>query len=245
MELTTQKELYQGVEVIEVSNSSKIEEILTELLYVPNEVLKPKIVSEIVSYYEHKSKSSEDEIRMFVAVKDGTRVGFAFCQIDQDFRSYSRRCPTFGWLHAHNFNACEVLVEECEKFVRANNFRKLRGPINYPKTVGGVGFQTEGFSAPMMNGVAFNDPESNVLPYLQELGYKLDAKYSCVDSDVDHWDKGKELDKNIMIRLLPLEEIKALKEQILVALFGVSRRYGGQKSIRRDHGLLPSGHQNS
>lgn len=35
--------------------------------------------------------------------------------------------------------------------------RKLRGPINYPKFIGGIGFQTEGFEAPMMSGVAFGD----------------------------------------------------------------------------------------
>ena len=215
MELTTQKKLYQGVEVVEVNDSAQIGEILTELLYVPNKSLKPKIVSEIISFYEHKSISPEDEIVMFLALRNGTMVGFVFCQIDQDFRSYGMRCPTFGWLHAQNFEACKLLMKECEKFVRANKFKKLRGPINYPKKVGGLGFQTEGFSAPMMSGVAFNDPGSNVLTYLKELGYKTDAKYSCVDAFVKKWEKGKDLDENIMTRFLPLNEIKALKTQIL------------------------------
>ena len=215
MELTTQKELYQGVEVVEVNDSAQIEEILTELLYVPNKALKPRIVSEIVAFYEHKSVSPEDEIVMFVAFRNGNKVGFVFCQIDQDFRSYSMRCPTFGWLHAQNFEACKSLMGECEKFVRANKFKKLRGPINYPKKVGGLGFQTEGFSAPMMSGVAFNDPGSNVLAYLEALGYKQDSKYSCVDAFVKKWEKGKDLDENIITRFLPLNEIKALKSQIL------------------------------
>lgn len=54
MELTTQKELQQGVEVVEVSDSSHIEEILMELLYVPNERLKPLIVLELADYLTEK-----------------------------------------------------------------------------------------------------------------------------------------------------------------------------------------------
>ena len=152
---------------------------------------------------------------MFLATRNGANVGFVFCQIDQDFRSYGMPCPTFGWLHAQNFEACKALMKECEKFVRANKFRKLRGPINYPKKVGGIGFQTEGFGCPMMSGVAFNDPGSNVLVYLKELGYKIDAKYSCVDAFVKEWEKGKDLGEDIAIRFLPLDEIKALKGQVL------------------------------
>lgn len=215
MELTTQKKQIQSIEVVEVSKPFQVKRTLTELLYVPNKLLKPKIVSEIVAFYKHKSTSPEDEIVMFVAIRNGTKVGFVFCQIDRDYRSYGMPCPTFGWLHALNFETCEALMGECEKFVRAHKLKKLRGPINYPKKVGGIGFQTEGFAAPMMSGVAFNDPGSNVLAYLEVLGYRPDAKYSCVDAFVKKWEKGKELDENIKTRFLPLSEIRALKEQIL------------------------------
>ena len=217
MEISLEKPIVKVKELTVAStrNISEIQYVLTELLYVPDERLKLVVVLELTDYLTEKFSKIDYKIKFFYTTQNGRLTGFVICQIDQDYRSYSRRCPTFGWLHAQNFNVCKLLMEKCEKFVRANNFRKLRGPINYPKMVGGIGFQTEGFASPMMNGVAFNDPGSNVLSYLQELGYKLDAKYSCVDSDVNHWDKGKELDENIMIRLLPLEEIKALKEQIL------------------------------
>ncbi|GAH92013.1 unnamed protein product, partial [marine sediment metagenome] len=66
-------------------------------------------------------------------------------------------CPTFGWLHAKDFRSCELLMNECENFVRENKLRKIRGPINFPKIIGGIGYQIEGFEAPMLNGVAFND----------------------------------------------------------------------------------------
>ena len=66
-----------------------------------------------------------------------------------------------------------------------------------------------------MSGVAFNDPGSNVLAYIEALGYKPDAKYSCVDAFVKVWEKGKELDEDIVLRFLPLSEIRTLKSQIL------------------------------
>jgi len=106
-------------------------------------------------------------------------------------------------------------MAECEKFVRENKKKKLRGPINYPKFMGGIGFQTEGFEAPMMSGVAFGDPESKDLDYMRELGYKKDSKYSCLYIFFKKWTKGKDLDENIAIRFLPLDEIRDLKEQII------------------------------
>ncbi len=215
MELTTQKVQIQGIEVVEVSKPFQVKKTLMELLYVPNKSLKPKIVSEIIAFYKRKSISPEDKIVMFLALRSGTKVGFVFCQISQDYHSYGMRCPTFGWLHAQNFEVCNALMVECEKFVRAHKFKKLRGPINYPKKVGGLGYQTEGFVCPMMSGVAFNDPGSNVLAYLHELGYKTDTKYLCVDAFVKMWEKGKELDDDIVIRFLPLNEIRALKAKIL------------------------------
>jgi hypothetical protein len=79
----------------------------------------------------------------------------------------------------------------------------------------GIGFQTEGFEAPMMSGVAFGDPESKILEYLQELGYKKDSKYMCLDTFLKKWAKGKDLDENIAVRFLPLDEIRGLEVQIM------------------------------
>ena len=217
MEISLEKPIVKVKELTVAStrNISEILYVLTELLYVPDERIKLVVVLELTDYLTEKFSNPDYKIRFFYTSQNGNLTGFVICQIDGEYKSYSRRCPTFGWLHAKNFVSCKMLMVECESFVKQNKFRKLRGPVNYPKNIGGIGWQTEGFSAPMMNGVAFNDPGSNVLSYLQELGYKLNAKYSCVDSDVAHWDKGKELDENIIIRLLPLEEIKGLKEQIL------------------------------
>jgi len=201
--------------VASTRNISEIQLVLTELLYVPDERLKLVLVLELVDYFAEKFSKPDYKIRFSYTTQDGILTGFVICQIDGDYKSYGMSCPTFGWLHARDLETCRALMAECEKFVRENKKKKLRGPINYPKYIGGIGFQTEGFEAPMMSGVAFGDPESKILEYLQELGYKKDSKYSCLDTFLKKWDKGKNLDENIAIRFLPLDEIRDLKKQIM------------------------------
>ena len=213
MEISLEKPI--ELTVASTRNVSEIQFALTELLYFPDERLKLVVVLELADYLTEKFSKLDYKIKFFYTTQNGILTGFVICQIDGEYRSYGMPCPTFGWLHSKNFLSCKKLMKECENFIRKNNFRKLRGPVNYPKRIGGIGWQTEGFAAPMMSGVAYNDPGSNVLVYLKELGYKIDTKYSCVDAFVKIWAKGKELDEDIMIRFLPLDEIKALKGQIL------------------------------
>ncbi len=215
--LSHQHEIFRKKELIISStrNISEIQFVLTELLYVPDERLKLVIVLELIDYFTERFSKQDYQIRFFYASQKGILTGFVICQIDGDYKSYGMACPTFGWLSAQSLETCEALMSECEKFVRENKKKKLRGPINYPKYIGGIGFQTEGFEAPMMSGVAFSDPESKVLDYLEQLGYRKDSKYSCLDTFLKKWDKGKELDENIVIKFLPLDEIRNLKEQIM------------------------------
>ena len=217
MEISLEKTIFRKKELTVAStrNISEIQFVLTELLYVPDERLKLVLVLELVDYFTEKFSKPDYKIRFFYATQDGILTGFVICQIDGDYKSYGMKCPTFGWLHARDLETCRALMTESEKFIRENKEKKIRGPINYPKFIGGIGIQTEGFEAPMISGVAFGDPKSKVLEYLQELGYKKDSKYSCLEIFIKKWDKGKDLDENIAVRFLPLSEIRDLKEQIM------------------------------
>ncbi len=215
MEISLEKPIKKELAVASTKNIAEIQFILAELLYVPDQRLKLVILLELTDYLTEKFSESDYLINFFYTTQNGIVTGFVISQIDGEYKSYGKPCPTFGWLHSNNFVSCKKLMKECEKFVQENKFRKLRGPINYPKLIGGIGWQTEGFASPMMSGVAYNDPGSNVLAYLKELGYKIDTKYSCVDAFVKVWAKGEELDDDIMIRFLERDEIKALKDQIL------------------------------
>lgn len=215
MEISLEKPIAKELTIASTRAISEIQYVLTELLYIPDERLKLVVVLELADYLTEKFSKPDYKIKFFYTTQNGVLTGFVICQIDDEYRSYGMPCPTFGWIHSKNFLSCKRLMKECENFVRENKFRKIRGPVNYPKIIGGIGWQTEGFASPMMSGVAYNDPGSNVLVYLKELGYKIDSKYSCVDAFVKVWEKGKELDEDIMIRFLPLDEIKALKNQIM------------------------------
>ena len=172
MEISIEKPIQQKLKVITTWDVSEIQLVLTELLYVPDERLKLVVVLELLDYFTEKFLKPNYKIKFFYTKENGNITGFVFCQIDNDYKSYGMKCPTFGWLHAKDFRSCELLMRECENFVRENKLRKIRGPVNFPKIIGGIGYQIEGFEAPMLNGVAFNEPNSKILEYLQELGYK-------------------------------------------------------------------------
>jgi hypothetical protein len=215
MEISLEKSIPQEHTVANTRDISEIQLILTELLYVPDERLKLVVVLELLDYFTEKFSKSDYKIKFFFTKENGNITGFVVCQIDKDYKSYGMKCPTFGWLHAKDFRSCELLMRECENFVRENKLRKIRGPINFPKIIGGIGYQIEGFEAPMLNGVAFNEPNSIVLEYLEELGYKKESKYSCLEVINSNWTKGNKLDKDIVLRFLPTSEIRKLRAKIL------------------------------
>lgn len=215
MEISLEKPIQQEVMAFTTRDLSEIQFVLTELLYVPDEKLKLVVVVELLDYFTEKFSNPDYKIEFIYTKENEDITGFVVCQIDKDYKSYGMKCPTFGWLHAKDFPSCELLMNGCEEFVRKNKFRKIRGPINFPKIIGGIGYQVEGFEAPMLNGVTFNEPSTKILEFLQELGYKKESKYSCLEVVNSNWKKGNKLDKDIMIRFLPISEIRKLRKEIL------------------------------
>jgi hypothetical protein len=102
-----------------------------------------------------------------------------------------------------------------ENFAIHNKIKKIRGPINYPKLVGGIGIQTAGFNAPIMNGINFNPPDSKLLTYLNELGYESESKYSCVEVVSKQWGSGKRLDPEYYIRNFTVNQMRKMKSEIM------------------------------
>ena len=113
-----------------------------------------------------------------------------------------------------DFETCKLLLEACEQFARDHNIRLMRGNINFPKELGGLGIQEFGFEEQMLYGVAFNDPDSSITEYLEKLGYKRDAEYVCMEVTHHTWKMGKQLDKSIKIRYLPNKELRNRKNEI-------------------------------
>lgn len=202
-------------QIIQSNNVNEIREALEQILYVPEPKLTQKVTNELIKYLDLKFQSKQYPITSFIASIDSEICGFVICQIDPNYSSYGRKCGTFGWLYADSFDICALLMKNCAQFVREHKVRKLRGPINCPKSLGGLGYQIMGFKEPMLYGVAYNDPKSQILEYLTTLGYIKESQYSCVRVEQKNWKNGKKIDKGVVLRYGNLEEIISLKEEIL------------------------------
>ncbi|MFO7795403.1 MAG: hypothetical protein ACQERB_10920 [Promethearchaeati archaeon] len=211
----SQIESQKQIKMYDITEPQKIHYAFEKLLYVPEEELKPHIIHELMIYLKMKLEDDLYPLKIFIAKEGRIISGIVVSQIDPEYRSYGRKCGTFGWLYATNFESCAALINACEEFMRAQNIRKLRGPINYPKLVGGLGFQIKGFSERMMSGVNFHRPNVRELHFLDRLGFERESKYSCVHVIKDKWEKGNIVDPSIKIRYKTLEEFKAMRKEII------------------------------
>ena len=202
------------IEVNASTDRNEIKEALSQILYVPHVSLKPHIIAEIISYLETAFLNRSHTIKVFIAYNGSKVVGYVSAEIHPGYSSRNRKCATFGWLHAANFETCRLLLDACEQFARDQGIRLIRGNINFPKTIGGIGIQENGFEEQMLYGVAFSDPQSQIPHYLEKLGYKQDAEYVCMEVTHHTWGMGKELDKDIKIRYLSNEELRGRKDQL-------------------------------
>ena len=195
------------IKIVITTDLKEIKKALEDILFVPNEVVKSYVISELLFYLEKKFLDEDYKIQVCIGYI-GTEVeGFVIAQIDPYYTSYSRKCGTFGWLHANSLEVCKELIKRCEKFVKVNNVRKIRGNINFPKNLGGIGIQFMGFNEQMLYGVSYNDPNSRILEYLDSLGYQKESEYTCVYVTQKTWDKGKKIDKNIEFRYVTMKEL--------------------------------------
>jgi len=209
------RENNRNILIIGTKDESDILKALENTLNVPDIRLKSRIIHEIARYHEERFAEDDYKIKAFIAYNETDNpIGFVSCQIHPEYKSYGRPVSTFGWLCASDFGTCKALMDKCEEFTRDNKFRKLRGPINFPKRFGGIGIQVEGFEEQMMYGVAFGDPNSRTFEYLTRLGYQKESEYTCMKVTKKEWESGKQVDNDIRLGYLTLEELIERKEEI-------------------------------
>ncbi len=203
-----------SIEVKKSKDLKEIEKVFEELLYVPDIRLKPKIMETLLKYLDKEFLDKAHKIKFFIAHNNLELSGFVISQIHPTYTSYGRKCGTFGWLNVKNFEACELLLKKCEIFTRKHGIRKIRGNINFPKGLGGIGIQASGFEEQMMYGVAFNNPETDLIGHLEKLGYEKESEYWCMKVTKEVWDSGDNIDSGIKLRCLTLKELRKLKEEV-------------------------------
>ena len=209
-----EKSLYNPVIIEESKDIREIREALDTILYAPNKKVRKYVIDELCNYISSKFTNPEYKLKVFLAHQGVKVLGFVIAQLDSNYTSYSRKCGTFGWLYADSLDICKNLTKKCELFIKENKVRKIRGPINFPKNIGGLGFQSEGFEEQMLYGVSSFNKNTTILDYLVRLGYKKESEYSCVYVAQKSWDKGKKIDDDIMFRYFSLKELYEYAEEI-------------------------------
>ncbi|KKL60880.1 hypothetical protein LCGC14_2200910 [marine sediment metagenome] len=209
-----EKSLYDPVVIEESKDIREIREVLDEVLYAPDIGIRFYIIDSLCNYIQSKFADPEYKLKVFIAYQGAVALGFVITQIDPNYTSYSRKCGSFGFLYASSLDICKNLMKQCELFMKENKVRKMRGPINFPKNIGGIGFQSEGFDEQMLYGVSSFNKNTKIIDYLVELGYKKESEYSCVYVAQKSWDKGRKIDDDIIFRYFPLKELYEFAEEI-------------------------------
>ncbi|MHA1149376.1 MAG: hypothetical protein ACTSR8_14160 [Promethearchaeota archaeon] len=197
----------EKIKLVEAETIGEIADTLNAVLYSPNVLLKQKIIAELCTYFNKKFQDERFKIRPLIAYYYGEPVGFVNCMIHPDYTTYSRKCTTFGWLSYISPEVCSKLIIGVDKFARENRLKKVRGNINFPKGLGGIGIQTKGFEVDPLYGVAFNNPNISYIKDLEQLGYKYESKYACLRVDVRSWEKGKKIHPDIEFRYYSTKKI--------------------------------------
>jgi len=202
------------IKIVDSEDIGEIKSALDSILYVPNIQIRQRIIEELCGYLQSKLNDNEYKIKVFIGYNDSEICGFVSCQIDPYYSSYSRKCGTFGWLHANSFDVCREMIQACEQYIKQNRVRKLRGNINYPKNLGGIGIQFMGHDEQMLYGVSYSDPNSKILDYLTSLGYNKESEYTCVYVAQRSWNKGKKIDKDIKFKYVSMKELYDYADEI-------------------------------
>jgi hypothetical protein len=203
---------------IKVSDTQDLEEIkigLGELLQHPKPRVRENVINSLLRYLKSKFATPEYKVKVFVAYSNDIPCGMVISDLNPEYKSYGRKCGTFGWLMAQNQEICETLLTQCELFVKENKLRKIRGPINFPKNEMGFGLQVVGNEEQKLYGVAPSNENPDIYEYLVNLGYEPESEYTCMSVVEESWKKGNSLDKSLKLCCLPLEELEEKIDEIV------------------------------
>ncbi|KKM15439.1 hypothetical protein LCGC14_1696060 [marine sediment metagenome] len=210
-----EKKEYKSLSVKSVTNPTEIENALDTTLRLQTKELKSRIIKRHIEYLNSKFSIPDYKIKVFIAYSSGKPCGYVVSDLNPEYKSYGRKCGTFGWLNTNNFETCRELLKQCELFVKKCKFRKIRGPINFPKNEMGFGLQIEGINQQLLYGVSQPNPNSALFNYLQDLNYEVESEYTCLRVDKVSWKKGNKLDKNLKLCCLPVDELRERLDEIV------------------------------
>jgi len=187
---------------------------LDELLFLSDDRIKTKIIEEYCDYLKKNFDGNDYEIKVFIARLNDKPNGIATCHLNPNYTSYGRKCGSIGWFIVNNIETCSSLIKECEDFFIKRKINKIRCGVNFPKSLGGLGFQKKGFNEQLLYGVAFLSPKKKEIRFLQKMGYDIESEYTCLRVSSKTWEKGQKIDNNIKINYVPIKEAIGRAEEI-------------------------------
>ncbi len=206
--------LSRFVKVEEARFPREIKEAFHETLHVPDDALKSRIVDEYADYLVSASKSEDHKIKTFIAWEEGVPMAMATCHVHPAYTSYGKESGAIGWVSARDLAVLRSLMSECEAFFLQKKIHDVRCGVNFPKSLGGLGFQVSGFDEAMLYGVSFSSAEKKEVSLLKQLGYEVESYYTCLKVSARTWQKGKALDDTVRFEYLPIKELKGKIEEV-------------------------------
>ncbi|MFW9940158.1 MAG: hypothetical protein ACFFFT_03905 [Candidatus Thorarchaeota archaeon] len=203
------------LEVNDTRDLIEIQKAVSNLIPLQDTHIKENIINDLCNYLKSKFVVPEYKIKVFIAYIEGVPCGFVISDLNPEYKSYGRKCGTFGWLKAESKEICEILLKNCELFVKENRLRKIRGPINFPKNKMGFGLQISGHDEQWLYGVAPSNGNSGLYDFLIKCNYEPESEYTCMHVVEESWKKGNTLDKNLILCCLPLDELRDKLDEIV------------------------------
>jgi len=177
----------------------------------------------------------------------GDYLGRVAVEIHPGYLTRGRPCATFGWLGGLKKRAVTALLSIASTWAskqiilyegRTRRNTLLRGPVSFPKHLGGLGCQVAGFNHPRMAGVSTNRPALG--SWIGTAGFKADAPYACLDvSDMPVWKSGeKVVAKTLTLTYFDLEEWTQRENEVLDLVGNVFGSFLPDATPGRFHDIL-------
>jgi len=178
------------------------------------------------SFSDYFEKNIRENRGILLAAYDraGVCCGRIAVEIHPGYLSRGRPCITFGWLDGNDSQVVKELLNFAVEWAIAKRINEggkvrhstlLRGPISFPKGLGGVGCEVEGFDRPRMYGVSTN--RRALCAWIASAGFTPDASYADVeDLNQSIWKSGEDdLSRAFQLVYFSMTEWEARKEELV------------------------------
>ena len=123
---TIQKIQKKYVEISDTRDLIEIQKAMRELISLEDTHVKENIIKNLIDYLKSKFAFPEYKIKVFIAYSEGKPSGFVISDLNPEYKSYGRKCGTFGRLKAKSHDICAILLKHCDYHTRRHQAKNQR-----------------------------------------------------------------------------------------------------------------------